>query len=97
MTGLIHGLTDVVKDQITLSKLNQGATDKKTHDLTKAVSDLTNASPAANATTERPQTLRSSQVNLLSYIGEPKDGLERFPEQLNTLLISNLVCHLDIM
>ena len=31
LTGLIHGLTDVVKDQITQSKLNQGATDKKTH------------------------------------------------------------------
>ena len=88
LTRLIHGLTDVVKDQITQSKLNQGATDKQIHDLTKAVSDLTNASPAVSAT-EHPQTLRLPQVNLPSFTGEPKDDLERFLRQLTTLLISS--------
>ena len=85
LTGLIHGLTDVVKDQITQSKLNQGATDKQIHDLTKAVSDLTNASPAVSAT-ERPQTLRLPQVNLPCFTGEPKDDLERFFTAINNFI-----------
>ena len=77
LTGMICGLTDVVKDQITQSKLNQGATDKQIHDLTKAVSDLTNASPAVSAT-ECPQPSWLPQVNLLSFTGEPKDNLGHF-------------------
>ena len=76
LTGLIRGLTDVVKDQITQSKLNQGATDKQIHDLIKAVSDLTNTSPAVSAT-ECPEPPCLPQVNLLSFTGEPKDNLGR--------------------
>ena len=52
------------------------------------VSDLTNASPAVSAT-ERPQPLRLLQVNFPSFIGEPKDDLECFLQQLTTLLISS--------
>ena len=77
LTGLTRGLTDVVKDQITQSKLNQGATDKQIHDLTKAVCDLTNTSPAVSAT-ECPQLSCLPKVNLLSFTGEPKDNLGRF-------------------
>ena len=88
LTGLIHGLTDVVKDQITQSTLNQGPTDKQIHELTKAVSDLTNAAVSA---TECPQPLQLPQVNLPSFTGEPKDDLEPFLRQLTTLLTSSCV------
>ena len=85
LTGLILDLTDVVKDRITRSKLNLGATDKQIHNLTKAVSDLTNASPAVSAT-ERPQPLRLPQVNLPSFTGEPKHDLKRFFTAINNFI-----------
>ena len=91
LTELIHGLTDVVKDQITQSKLNQGATDQQIQDLTKVVNDLANTSSAASTTTERPQILRLPQVNLPSFNGQKDDDLERFLEQSIILLISSYV------
>ena len=89
LTGLTHGLTDVIKDQTTQSKLYQGATDQQIEGLAKAVSDLTNTSPAASTTTERLQTLPLPQVNLPSFNGETKNDSECFLEQLTTLLISS--------
>ena len=49
---------------------------------------MTNTSPAVSAT-ERPQPLRLPQVNLPSFTGEQIDDLERFLQQLTTLLISS--------
>ena len=89
LTELIHGLTDIIKDQITQSKLNQGATGPQIQDLTKVVNDFANTSPAASTTTERPKILRLPQVNLSSFNGQPDDDLERFLEQSTILLISS--------
>ena len=90
LTGIVQGLAGVVKDQLTQFKLNQGETEKQIQDLCKAVSDLTNtsstASSAVSVTNERPQTLRLPQVNLPSFAGQRKDDLERFLDQLTTLL-----------
>ena len=56
LTGIINGLIQVVKGQLTQSKLAQGATDKQIQDLTHAVSELTSSSSHVS-TTDRPHTL----------------------------------------
>ena len=88
LTGIINGLTQVVKEQLTQSKLAQGATDKQIQDLTHVVSELTSSSSHIS-TTDRPHTLRLPQVNLPSFQGKPQEDLENFLEQLTNLLMSS--------
>ena len=57
LTGIINGLTQVVQEQLTQSKLAQGATDKQIHDLTHAVSELTSSSSHV-LTTDKSHILR---------------------------------------
>ena len=89
LSGVVQGLAQVVKEQITQNKLAQGATDKQIQDLTSAVSELTQSSHSGSThSTERPQTLRLPQVDLPSFTGKPNEDLERFLEQLTNLLLS---------
>ena len=90
LSGVVQGLAQVVKEQITQNKLAQGATDKQIQNLTSAVSELTQSSHSGSThSTERPQTLRLPQVNLPSFTGRPNEDLERFLEQLTNLLLSS--------
>ena len=88
LTGIINGLTQVIKEQLTQSKLAQGATDKQIQDLTHAVSELTSSSSHVS-TTDRPHILRLPQVNLPSFQGKPQEDLTNFLEQLTNLLMSS--------
>ena len=58
LSGVVQGLAQVVKEQITQNKLAQGATDKQIQDLTSAVSELTQSSHSGSThSMERPHTL----------------------------------------
>ena len=90
LSGVVQGLAQVAKEEITQNKLAQGATDKQIQDLRSAVNELTQSSHSGSThSTERPQTLRLPQVNLPSFTGKPNEGLERFLEQLTNLLLSS--------
>jgi hypothetical protein len=85
LTGIVKGLADVVKSQLSSQHEAQEVNRQHIEALAKTVSDL-----ASNSTnTSSVDTLKLPQVVLPRYTGKPEEQLDRFLDQLTTLLKSS--------
>ena len=88
LSGIIKGLTEVVKQQAT----NQNTTSKHIDDLAKQIKDVSEGStPHQPNPGHGQQSLRLPQVQLLKFEGKISDDLDRFIEQFNSLIKSSSV------
>jgi hypothetical protein len=85
LTGLVKGLADVVKSQLTNQHDAQEANRQHIEALAKTVADLATNSPSSS----HVDTLKLPQVVLPRYTGKPDEQLDRFLHQLTTLLKSS--------
>ena len=85
LTGFVKGLADIVKSQLSSQHEAQEVNRQHIEALAKTVSDL-----ASNSTnTSSVDTLKLPQVVLPRYTGKPEEQLDRFLDQLTTLLKSS--------
>ena len=82
LSGIVKGLADVVKSQLTNQHDAQEANRQHVEALAKTVADLATNSPSSS----HVDTLKLPQVVLPRYTGKPDEQLDRFPDQLTTLL-----------
>ena len=84
LSGIIKGLTEVVKQQAS----TQNTTSKHTDDLAKQTKDVSEVSTPQHATPGHGHQshLRLPQVQLPKFEGKISDDLNRFLEQFNSLI-----------
>ena len=86
LSGIIKGLTEVVKQQAT----NQNTTSKHIDDLAKQIKDISEGSTPHQANPcHGQQSLRLPQVQLPKFKGKISDDLDHFIEQFNSLIKSS--------
>ena len=84
LSGIIKGLTEVVKQQAS----NQHITSKHIDDLAKQMKDVSEGSTPHQANPGHgQQRLRLPQVQLPKFKGKISDDLDRFIEQFNSLTL----------
>jgi hypothetical protein len=74
LTGIVKGLADVVKSQLTNQHDAQEANWQHIEALAKTVADLATNSPSSS----HVDTLKLPQVVLPCYTGKPDEQLDRF-------------------
>ena len=87
LSGIIKGLTEVVKQQAS----NQNTTSKHIDDLAKQTKDVSEGSTPQHPTPGHGHQshLRPSQVQLPKFEGKISDDLHRFLEQFTSLIKSS--------
>ena len=85
LTGIVKGLADVVKSQLSSQHEAQEAKRQHIDALAKTVSEFASHS----ASSSNVDTLKLPQVVLPRYTGKPEEQLDRFLDQLTTLLKSS--------
>ena len=85
LTGIVKGLADVVKSQLTSQHEAHEANRQNIEALAKTVAELATNSTSSSSV----DTLKLPQVVLHRYTGKPDEHLDRFLDQLTTLLKSS--------
>ena len=85
LTGIVKGLADVVKSQLSSQHEAQEANRQHIDALAKTVSEMASHS----ASSSNVDTLKLPQVVLPLYTDKPEEQLDRFLDQLTTLLKSS--------
>ena len=85
LTGIVKGLADVVKSQLSRQHEAQEANRQHIDALAKTVREMAFHS----ASSSNDDTLKFPQVVLPCYTGKPEEQLDRFLDQLTTLFQSS--------